>query len=630
MINIKNFSIKTTIYESESFSLYQIVDKTNDNKTYISKVIKRQITDQDRLIKEIEFFLSLNHPSFLTFFGFSPTDFENNPYLTIICEDLSYIPYKKLSESDEYTDEMKSRLFLVCLSLFNYFKIRHSLLLTFSMNEFFFNPHQIFFPHVIFLSFEFCPTSKIENCEKKFEDNLKQELKLNEVKEIKDDAFKKSIYLFLNEEDQRDIQLAIDGNIEKCLLIGKNFLNGENNFPKNEDEAIQFLKWAADAGNTEAQVLLMSLLSDDPSMQKEAFKYCMLASKSGDFGAISNLGVFLLEGKQIKQNLQSAADCFKVAAEHGVIQAIMNYAYCLSAGVGVEKDDQKALKFWKNAADRGVVQAMLNYAEKTDDREETVKYYEKAGELGCSEAFDRLGDVTKNVEYYKKAADLGNVKSATKFAYYKAKNDEKEEALKYFEIAAKNNDSTAIYNYQILLFELNKADQISLEKVVEYYRKSIEKGDIQSMLNLAELFEEGNEFVKKDVNEAFKLFQLASDSGNSEGSLNCGRILEEYKSDIIGAISFYKLAMERENADAFVCLARCLDQIGGDSGVIVDLLEKAVEYEDAEGMFMLGMLRAEGKHVDKNIDEAKRLLALADENGYETDSPSIQEIIENL
>lgn len=63
-------------------------------------------------------------------------------------------------------------------------------------------------------------------------------------------------------------------------------------------------------------------------------------------------------------------------------------------------------------------------------------------------------------------------------------------ALKYFELAAENNDPTAIYNYSILLNKTNKLNKNNAEKIVKFYRSAIQKGDIQSMLNLAELFEE--------------------------------------------------------------------------------------------------------------------------------------------
>lgn len=627
MIDIQNFSIKESLFESSTFSIYQVVEKDNPN-ILISKVIKQPIIDQELAIQQIEFFLTIHHPSFLPLIGFSLTDFHQNPYLTIICEDLSCIPYSKYIEKTQLTDEMKTKIYLTSLSLFNYFKVRHSMLIDLSLNEFLFGESQNFFPFVTFLSFE---TSKNEEQKESILlSKIKKELDIKELKEIDDFEFKKSLFLCLNSEEKHDIQLSIDGNIERCLEIGQYFINGEKNYPHNEEEGIHFIKYAADKGNTEAQVLLTSIFNDDPNMQPQALKYCIMAAKNGHFGAISNLGVYYLEGKIINKNYEEAAKLFKIAAENGIVQGMMNYAYCLSSGIGISKNIQESLKYYKKASDLGTVPAMLKYGELTKDKKEKIKYYQKAADLGCSDGFDLLGDLTENIEFYKKAADLGNSKAATKFAYYQSKKGEIDDALKYFEMAAKNNDSTAIYNYLALLHQSNKCNKENMEKVVGFYRSAIQSGDVQSMLNLAELFEEGDDFIDENLDEAKKLYKMASDCGNSEGSLNYGRILEEKMNDISGAIQFYQLAMDEGNSNAMVSIARALMKINGDTEIILELIRKSINEGNADGMFLLGMMYAEGKYVEKNKDEAVKYLSMADENGFEKESPSIQEIIDNL
>ena len=64
MIDIQNFSITKTIFESDSFSIYQVNEKNNPN-LLISKVIKQPITDEEMIFKQIEFFF--NNTSSLIF-----------------------------------------------------------------------------------------------------------------------------------------------------------------------------------------------------------------------------------------------------------------------------------------------------------------------------------------------------------------------------------------------------------------------------------------------------------------------------------------------------------------------------------------------------------------------------------
>ncbi|OHT14881.1 hypothetical protein TRFO_14664 [Tritrichomonas foetus] len=101
--------------------------------------------------------------------------------------------------------------------------------------------------------------------------------------------------------------------------------------------------------------------------------------------------------------------------------------------------------------------------------------------------------------------------------------------------------------------------------------------------------------------------------------LNCGRVFEHYKRDIVTAALYYKMAAEKECSEAMIKLAKLLQKCEGEKEDIIYYVKKAVEYGDPEGMFMLGQIYEEGKYLEKNIDESKKFFQMAEENGFVND-----------
>lgn len=615
MINIQEFSIQETFYISQTFSILKI--KNNNSNFCLAQVINQLYDDPEIIFQTMEFFITIHHPSYLPFIGYSMTDFKNNKYLTIVSEGESYIPFKRMVEMVDFNQELKSHVFFISLSIFRYFKLRKRILTNFSLNLFVFDQNYHYRPRIIYVE-----TSKDVKDESSFNEDsfvskIKAELHLNEIVELSDIEYKKSLFLSLTPQEINDYQLALDGDINKCIEIGQMIFAGKGNFPRNENEGIHFLKYAADHGNTNAQVLLTSILINNPHTAAHAIKYCQMAVDGGDFGSLSNLGIYFLHGKGVQQNTGFAVKCFRIAAEHGIIPAILNYAHCISSGIGVEKDITKALSWYKIAADKGVIPAMRKYAELNSNKEESIQYYKMASDLGDIESLNQLGDLTNDLEYYKKAADLGNAESANKYAYHKSKNNEIEEAIHYFKLAAEKYDSTAIYNYSLLLHQNDQINEHEMKKIVDYYEKSILSGDSQSMINLGEIYEDGDIGIEQDISKAFEYFKKASDAENDEGSFNCGRILEDYYNDDLNALLYYQIAAEDNNIDAILRLVKILIRNNGGKNRILSYLNKAVEFESAEGMYLLGTIYSEGQLVEQDLEKARELVLEAEKNGYQ-------------
>ena len=637
MINLKNFRIEQTLFDSLNFSIIKARNK-KDNKILYAKIIKTKITDEEKIISDLEKFMTFHHPSFLTFFGFSKVDFYGNSYLTILCQSLSdnkcLLSFDEIKKKDNYFEEFKNRIYMICQSLVNYFQMRKLSLVDLSMNELLFDIENKCFLYTIFPLF-----TDIINNSSDILTNIQSELNISNVIDVDDDELKQKIFLLLTDDDKRHIQKALDGDVDRSLKIGKCFYFGTKNFPKNEEEGVHLIKYAADNGNIKAQLFLSKILFDE--LPSKSYEYCLMAAKHNDIEAILMLGILLLKGHGIKQNINSAGECFKIVAENDNIQGIMNYAWFLLNISKTERDVELAAEYYKKAADKGVSEAMIYFADicytnsKLDKNkdcsikliENAKKYYLMAFLSGNNEAcikyFDNVHD-ENSISLLHKAADNGYLPAITKYAFIMTENNCNEEALKYFKIAAKNFDDTnSFYNIATMLIQ-GKGIKKDIRKAIKYYNKGIAKGDTQAMISMAELYESDIDELRSDNNlsnikEAKKLYLMAAQLGNSDGMFNYARIVEEYENDLITAALFYKNAADNENSDGMYRLAVLLDKCGGDPKEIIYYGNKSVEYGNPNGMLFMGMLSATGKYFEKNIEEARNLFIMAEENGLEDD-----------
>lgn len=88
--NLEKFTKQVKIGEGRFSKVYKIVEKGSE-KVYAAKISKTELNDEDKtyvthLKSEIKTISELNHPSLLKYFGFSPVNFDQKSYPTIITE----------------------------------------------------------------------------------------------------------------------------------------------------------------------------------------------------------------------------------------------------------------------------------------------------------------------------------------------------------------------------------------------------------------------------------------------------------------------------------------------------------------------------------------------------------------
>jgi TPR repeat protein len=131
------------------------------------------------------------------------------------------------------------------------------------------------------------------------------------------------------------------------------------NLTKDDGEAAQLYRLAADQGNSYAQYNLGVLYHQGRGgLQKdehEAAQLYKLAADQGNAAAQYNLGVFDAEGRGgLQKDEREAAQLYKLAADQGNAAAQYNLGVFDAEGRGgLQKDEREAAQLYKLAADQG-------------------------------------------------------------------------------------------------------------------------------------------------------------------------------------------------------------------------------------------------------------------------------------
>ncbi|MCA9056257.1 MAG: SEL1-like repeat protein, partial [Planctomycetaceae bacterium] len=131
--------------------------------------------------------------------------------------------------------------------------------------------------------------------------------------------------------------------------------------PADQDASFNWYYRAALQDDPDAQRELMEIYQDAKEFD-EALTWLQKAAEQGDPTCQSLLGVWHLNGFQVRKDAALAVEWFQRAADQGFATAQNNLGSCYHEGTGVAKDPQKAVEFFRRAADQGVRSAQYNLA----------------------------------------------------------------------------------------------------------------------------------------------------------------------------------------------------------------------------------------------------------------------------
>lgn len=222
-----------------------------------------------------------------------------------------------------------------------------------------------------------------------------------------------------------------------------------------------------------------------------AMTSCQEAAKLGDGEAKNLIGAMYEEGLGVKQDYTKAMDYYKDASYDDVPDAFTNIGFLYDQGLGVAKNDQEALYYYEKGQRLGDDNAAINLAG-------MVAEGRAKGKMSESDVIRILTPV----------AESGNNLAAVKLAKLYLNKGLYELAIKFYSIAASNNDPLA--NYQLAHIYLDGVG-IPVEKAkgLTYMKKSADLGYVDAE------YEYGlSLYNEKNFDQSFSYLIKASEANN--------------------------------------------------------------------------------------------------------------------
>ncbi|XP_012557543.1 DAP3-binding cell death enhancer 1 isoform X1 [Hydra vulgaris] len=194
-------------------------------------------------------------------------------------------------------------------------------------------------------------------------------------------------------------------------------------------------------------------------------------------------------------NHKTAFDLFLKASENGSIASLYNIGLCYELGHGVNLSLEKAAEYYKLAADKGHLRAMYNLS--------SLHYQELANKFNNSET---------GFYYMKLAADNGLVKAQLKLALIYTEEKKYCNAVKYFEMAANQNDAESLY-YLAICYDNGFGVKQDTKTAMLHYKKAAEMGYAGAQYIVGHRYKNGHKECPKDLVSALKWYKLAQKSG---------------------------------------------------------------------------------------------------------------------
>ncbi|XP_057313789.1 uncharacterized protein LOC130655104 isoform X2 [Hydractinia symbiolongicarpus] len=224
-------------------------------------------------------------------------------------------------------------------------------------------------------------------------------------------------------------------------------------------------------------------------------KHTILAVNSNQIGQIKAIES-TKEAQPPKSTLDEAASKFQTVVGECNAHMLNKFARRLSQ----MDQNEKAANYYGQAAEKGHVQSMYNLSS---------LYYE--GILPD----DKYR--SKGLLYMKMAADEGLLKAQSFIALRYAENQQWDDAVRYFKIAAEKQDLTSIFNLAVC-YENGFGVAQDVGKAINLYLSGAKKGHFMSQFCIGESYEKGVRGMRKDLKEAMKWYKRAAEQGHTKSS----------------------------------------------------------------------------------------------------------------
>ena len=269
-------------------------------------------------------------------------------------------------------------------------------------------------------------------------------------------------------------------------------------------------------------------------------------------------------GWGVEKDLVKAADQYKAAANAGLPEAMVNIGTMYENGHGVDQNLQDAQFYYAKAARAGNDAGATNIANMyvkgltTDLPEsEIMDYLAKSSDRGDVLASSKLGelllknqDYEQAAKYYLRAADKADPKSLYDLAklYQSGKANPTDPTLvqQFLKKAADQSYLPALADYGLLLAKTSPKDSIP------YLEKAAKQGRKDCIEELAFIYLDGNG-VDKNVNKGIELLSESAKNKDFNATRLLGNIYydgEYVPQDLKKALKYYSVAAKGGDASA--------------------------------------------------------------------------------
>lgn len=296
------------------------------------------------------------------------------------------------------------------------------------------------------------------------------------------------------------IDEADEGNLESCFQVGKNLIEGDNDFPENKEIGLLYIKQASEKGNIDASNYYANLLLEGKIIHQDIERATLILQKNVENGNSDSMIYLALLYKAQGINQEETVSLFKKSAELKNPRGMLNYGHCFRTGFGVKQELKTAAQLYKNSRDCGYEKGINAYAKCLElglgvekNQRKAVALYESAMRLGNPEAARNLGCMYED--------GRGVQQSFTK-------------ALYYYNKAAKMNDSDAMV-FAGLFYEYGKGVDVHFTEAMKYYKKAMSLGNPNGMIGYGRLLQKSD--TKPRLSKILKYYKMAADMGSNEG-----------------------------------------------------------------------------------------------------------------
>lgn len=265
------------------------------------------------------------------------------------------------------------------------------------------------------------------------------------------------------------------------------FFSGKN------QEALPFLKKAADKGDRKAQYLVGILDTTD-----NRYEYLLAAARQGDRRAYLSAGNYLAG---IKKEYAEAMKFYQEAAKDGNPAAMCEIAIMHRLGEGVEADYDKSMEWYQKAADQYFPRALREIAVKNKI------IYAKESEN------NHFGGFSPRLTYcyalYAMATFLGDGVASTHLP-----------ELPFYGEVMKRPPADSNMELAVGLFHLINKSADALQNGLELLKLAASHGNVHAMNCLGMIYVQGYQIsedqqIAPDLQLALNYYKMAADKGNS-------------------------------------------------------------------------------------------------------------------